>query len=134
MHRLMPTVVTTVASLALVSCAERVPLLEFFYSPQGRSGQFRLEGHKLTAHDQRRLHRWHVFSNVKPAEGVEEDVLAYITRQQGRWLLVNRALNSLVSPAGNPVPVGQACAIDDGDEVHLSREDHGRLATVRMVP
>src|SRR5207244_11051256 len=107
---------------------------EFFDGPQWRGGQSGSEGHKLTAHDTRRLHRWNVSWNAKPAEGVQEDVLAYITRQQGRWLLVNRALNSLVSPAGNPVPIGQACAIDDGDEVHLSREDHGRLATVRMVP
>jgi hypothetical protein len=112
---------------------EPVPLLEFFYSPQGRRGQYRDEKYKLTAHDQRRLHRWHVFSNVKPSEGVDEEVLAYITKQQGHWLLVNRALNTLVSPAGNPVPVGQACALADGDEVVLSKEDNGRLATVRMI-
>jgi serine/threonine protein kinase len=113
---------------------EPVPVLEFHYPLSGRRGQYRPEGHRLAAHDQRRLHRWHVYRHVRPGEGVDEEVLAYVARQHGRWLLVNRALDSLVSPAGNPVARGQACALNDGDELLLAQEEHGRLVTVRMSP
>jgi hypothetical protein len=113
---------------------EPLPVLDFHYPPAGRRGQYRAESHCLTGHDGRCLHRWHVYRNVRPAEGVDAEVLAYIARQQGQWLLVNRALDSLVSPAGNWVPRGQGCVLHEGDEVLLAQEDHGRLATVRMVP
>jgi serine/threonine protein kinase len=113
--------------------SEPVPVLELYYSPGGRRGQFRPEGHRLAVYDQRRLHRWHVFRNVRPVEGVDEDILAYLTREQGRWLLVNLGLNGLVSPAGNPVPHGQACELLDGSELLLSREEHARLVAVKIV-
>jgi serine/threonine protein kinase len=113
---------------------EPTPVLDFFYTPGGRHGQFRPENHSLVCHEGRRLHRWHAFRNVRSGEGVSEEMLAYVTRQQGRWLLVNRALNGLISPAGNRVPAGQACELKDGDEILLSQEENGRLVAVRMVP
>jgi hypothetical protein len=48
--------------------------------------------------------------------------------------LINKDLDSMVSPAGNPVPRGQACPLTAGDEVRLSKEDHGRLVSVSMIP
>jgi hypothetical protein len=112
---------------------EPVPVLDFYYTPGGRRGQFRPEKHRLALHDQRRLYRWHVFRNVRPGEGADEDVVAYAVRHQGRWLLVNQRLTGLFSTAGAPVPHGQACELHDGDEILLSREEHARLVTVRMV-
>ncbi len=112
---------------------EPTPILEFYFAPPGRKGHYRREGHCLAAHDQRRLHRWHVFRNFHPGEGVDAEPLAYVARESGRWLLVNRDLDSLISPAGNPVPRGQACELHHGDEVLLGREEYARLVVVKMV-
>ncbi len=113
---------------------EPAPVLEFYYSPGGRKGQYRPEGRRLATYDQQRLYRWHAFRNVHPGEGVDSQVMAFIVRRQSQWLLVNRGLNGLVSPTGQPVAIGQACELHDGDEVLLSPEEHGRLVTVTMVP
>jgi hypothetical protein len=112
---------------------EPVPVLEFHYTPAGRRGQFRPEGHRMAVYHQRRLYRWHVYRNVRPVEGVDDSLAAYFLRHQGRWLLVNQNLRGLVSPAGNPVPSGQACELVDGAEILLAAEEHGRLVTVKMV-
>lgn len=110
----------------------KIPVLEFHYSP--RAGQFRPEGHCLVAWDQRRLHKWHIYRNVRPVAGVDQEVQAYVIFHQGQWLLVNKNLDSMISPAGNPVPKGQACVLKDGVEVRLSKEEHGRLISVKMIP
>jgi hypothetical protein len=39
----------------------------------------------------------------------------------------------MVSPAGNPVPKDQATYLRDGDEIILSKDEKGRLVSVRMV-
>jgi hypothetical protein len=108
-----------------------LPVLEFHYSP--RTGQFRPEGHCLVGWHQRLLHRWHVYRNVRPVEGVDKDVLAYVLFHQGQWLLVNKNLETMISPGGNPVPKGQACVLKEGHEVRLSKEEHGRLVSVKMI-
>ncbi len=113
---------------------EPAPVLEFYYSPGGRKGQYRPEGRRLATYDQQRLYRWHAFRNIHPGEGVDAQVMAFVVRRQGQWLLVNRALNGLTSPGGQAVAIGQACELHDGDEVLLSQEEHGRLVTVTMVP
>jgi hypothetical protein len=64
--------------------SERTPVLEFHYSPVGRKGQYRPENHRLTAHEGRRLHRWHAFRNARPGEAANDEVLAYITCREGR--------------------------------------------------
>jgi len=114
-------------------CPEPLPVFEFHSAPGGRRGQFRPEGHRLAGYDRRPLYPWHVSRAVRPGEGVAEEVVASIARNQGRWVLVNHALSGLVSPGGNPVPRGQACELRDGDELLLSREEQGRLVTVRIV-
>jgi serine/threonine protein kinase len=113
------------------------PVLDFHF--QTRPGQFRPEGHSLvgwpgnTPHH-RTLHRWHVFKNIRPVEGVDGEVLAYMAFHQGQWILINKGLDSMVSPSGNPVPRGQACLLRNGDEIRLAKEDHGRLVSVRIIP
>lgn len=114
------------------SLQQRIPVLEFHYAP--RRGQFRPEGHFLVGWNQRPLHRWHVFTNVQPVEGVDRESVAYVAFHQGQWILINKHLESLISPSGNPVPIGQACLLREGDEIQLSKDDKGRLISVRMIP
>jgi len=110
----------------------QIPVLDFHYAP--RQGQFRPENHCLVAWDQRILHEWHVFSNKRMDENANPVGLADVHFYQGQWILINRGLDSMVSPSGNPVPKEQAVALKDGDEILLSKAEKGRLVTVRMIP
>ncbi len=111
---------------------QKLPVLEFHYAP--RRGQFRPENHCLVAWDQRRLHLWHVYTHIQPIEGVDKSTMAYVAFHQGQWILINKDLDSLISPSGNPVPKGQACPLNEGDEILLSKKDRARLISVRMIP
>jgi serine/threonine protein kinase len=111
-----------------------IPVLEFFYSPAGRRGQFRAEGYSLVGADRKPLYQWHVFRNVRQVEGVTPVVQAMVVYQQGQWGLLNCNLSGMVSPAGTPVDRGKACILRDGDEVLLSKDDHARLVSVKMIP
>ena len=110
----------------------QIPILDFHYAP--RQGQFRPENHCLVAWHQRILHEWHVFSNKRMDENADPTGLADVQFYQGQWILINRGLDSMVSPSGNPVPKEQAVALKDGDEILLSKAEKGRLVTVRMIP
>ncbi|HVS36091.1 MAG TPA: hypothetical protein VMS17_10965 [Gemmataceae bacterium] len=113
---------------------EPVPVLELHYAPPGRRGQYRPEGHRVVGHDGKRLYRWHTHRHVGFAEGAEAALQAVVLRQEDQWILANYNLHGMVSPAGNPVPVGRGCPLRDGDEVVLSGDEHGRIAVVRMIP
>ena len=110
----------------------KIPVLDFHFAP--RKGQFRPENHCLVAWEQRPLNLWHVFTNVRPVEGVSRDTQAYVCFYQGQWILVNKCLDSLLSPSGVPVPRGKACPLREGDEILLSNDPRGRLLSVRMIP
>jgi serine/threonine protein kinase len=108
-----------------------IPILDFHYAP--RKGQFRAEGHSLVCWDKRQLYKWHVFTNEKPVEGADTEPQARVQYYKGQWILWNYKLDSMVSPAGNPVPKDQATYLRDGDEIILSKDEKGRLVSVRMV-
>jgi hypothetical protein len=110
----------------------KIPVLDFHFAP--RKGQFRPENHCLVAWEQRPLNLWHVFTNVRPVEGVSRETQAYVCFYQGQWILVNKCLDSLLSPSGVPVPRGKACPLREGDEILLSNDPRGRLLSVRMIP
>lgn len=110
----------------------KIPLLEFHYAP--RPGQFRPEGHCLVAWHQRPLNKWHILTGVKPVEGVDRETQAYVLFHQNQWILVNKHLDSMISPSGNPVPKGQACLLREGDDIQLSKDDKGRLVNVKFIP
>jgi hypothetical protein len=67
-----------------------------------------------------------------PTVGVQASSLSF-WNAQGRWILVNRTLASLVSPGGNPVPFGQAVELKPGERFRFSSEPHGRCAEVEAV-
>lgn len=80
------------------------------------------------------LHEWHVLYDKRPDENADPTPLADVQFYQGKWLLINRGLDSMLSPSGNPVPRNQAVDLKEGDEILLSKAEKGRLVTVRMIP
>lgn len=107
------------------------PVLDFFYAP--KSGQYRPENHRVVGHHDRPLYKWHIHTNVKNVEAIDAEPQATILLHQGKWILLNRNLVSLIAASGNPVSVGQACLLNDGEDILLSKDERGRLVCVRMV-
>lgn len=108
-----------------------VPYLEFFYSPM--PGQFRSENRGMVGYDGREVREWHVFSSERLDETADHKALARFTFHKNQWLLQNLALDSMLSPSGNPVAYNQYIALKDGDEILLSRSTKGRLVKVKYV-
>jgi serine/threonine protein kinase len=111
-----------------------LPVFDFHFVPAGRRGSYRREGHSVVGYDKKCIYTWHVFHNVRAVEGVDATPQAQILRHQGRWIMHNQRMTGLISPQGNPVPNGHACVLNDGDELLLSGDEHGRLITVKMIP
>jgi len=110
-----------------------IPLMEFYYAP--RPGQYRPEGHCLTCYNHRLLYKWHVNRGIKPVEGVDTQVQAQVQFHEPtkQWLLWNLALDSMVSPSGNPVPIGQPTVLKEGSEIVLSKDSAGRHVNIKMI-
>jgi len=110
-----------------------IPLLEFYYAP--RKGLYRKEGHDLTCYNGRLLYKWHVYRNIRPVEGVDTQVQAQVHYHEPtkQWLLWNRGLDSMISPSGNPVPIGLPTVLKEGSEIVLSKDETGRHVSVKMI-
>ena len=109
----------------------KLPILDFLYPP--KPGQYRPELHRLIGYHRRPLFPWHIHTNVKNDERTSMEPQAEVYLHSEGWVLLNHKLPSLISPTGNPVPMGQACHLRDGEEVLLSRDDRGRMIAVRMT-
>ena len=107
-----------------------IPILRL--RKQYRQGQWKLDS-ELVVHHNESLFAWHAMDNVFPGESADRTPLAYCVYHQGQWLLVNQALPTLSSPAGNRVPFGQAIALTHGAVFRLSDDPHGRQAEVHIV-
>ena len=108
-----------------------LPVLDFHYAP--RRGQFVPEKHCIVGYHDRGLYPWHIHSTARDVEDAPAEVQAKIMQHQGQWILYNLKLTSLVSPKGNPVPINQACVLRPGEEVLLSKDEKGKLVSVRMI-
>jgi hypothetical protein len=97
-----------------------------------RPGQWMRAGEAVIYHN-KSLFKWHAFDNIFPGEEADRTPQAYCVFHEGRWLLINQQLTSLVSPGGNRVPIGHAVELSDGAQLRLSRELHGMIAEVQMV-
>ena len=79
------------------------------------------------------LFKWHLYSNVFADEKADKSLQAYVCCHNGEWFLINRNAEGLLSPQGNPVPVGQAIRITDGTVFRGSRYERGMLIKVRII-
>jgi serine/threonine protein kinase len=107
------------------------PVFDFLYAP--KPGQYRPENHRLIGYHDRPLFKWHIQTHFKNVETVDAEPQAKVMLHQGQWILLNLNLISLISSSGNPVSAGQACLLKEGDEILLSKDERGRLASIRMV-
>lgn len=96
---------------------------------RGQCGQW-IDSGIINAYHNMPLFKWHIFSNVFPDEKADRNMMAYIVKHQGMWLLVNQSIPGLTSPGGNLVPRGQAILLKDGAIFRLSDNDRGFLAEV----
>lgn len=95
----------------------------------GRVGQW-AGGEELIVYNNMPLFKWHVFANCFPDEKADREMVAYICKYQGQWLLVNHGVPGMTSPGGSLVPVGQAILLKDGAVFRFSSEEKGYLAEV----
>lgn len=97
-----------------------------------RPGQWLADGQIVAFHNQS-LFSWHVFDNIYSGELADRTPQAYCVFHQGRWLLINQAMDSLTSPGGNRVPIGSAVELKDRAKFRLSQQPHGRIAEVQLL-
>ena len=76
------------------------------------------------------LFKWHVLANTFPDEKTDRDLMAYVCKFNGQWLLVNQNIQGMTSPSGNLVPVGQAVLMKNGAVFRISNEAKGLLVEV----
>ena len=86
---------------------------------------------ELVVYDGQCLLSWHVYDNIYPAEhNLDKTVQAYCVFHQGKWLLINQALNSMISPAGQRVDINKAVELKAGVQIQLSQATHGCVVEV----
>jgi serine/threonine protein kinase len=107
-----------------------VPLLKL--SRERNPGQWVADGQLAVYHNQW-LFKWHVFTDVLPGPEADRTPQAYFALHQGQWLLINQKLNGLTTPAGNPVPAGQAVVLRHGERIRLAEAPTARTIEVELL-
>jgi serine/threonine protein kinase len=110
--------------------AHKVPLLQL--RRERSAGQW-LDDSKLAVYHNLCLFKWHAFTNILPGPDADRTPQAYFAFHQGQWLLINQHLDTLQSPAGNPVPPGQAVVLRHGESFRLEAGANGRGVLVELL-
>jgi len=115
--------------------AGKLPILNL-YSSRGK-GKFIDEKHRIMVFHNQYLHQWHVDRGIVPNERLTEDQrkpVGYFALQNGKWMFVNQRLTSMKDlTTKQPIPIGTAVEIRDGQQLLLSDKETGRLVYVQMV-
>ncbi|MGN0605410.1 MAG: hypothetical protein ACI4JM_02695 [Oscillospiraceae bacterium] len=106
--------------------------IDFMKQSRGNKGQWLKTG-SMIAENNTPLGKWHILSNVFPDEKSEKTMQAYICNYNGRWLLVNKNIQGMISPKGNAVPVGQAVCLENGTVFRLCGDEKGMLAEFSII-
>jgi serine/threonine protein kinase len=106
--------------------------IKFSTQSRGHKGQWLRTG-EMIAENNTPLGKWHIFSNVFPDEKTEKSIQAYVCSYNGRWIMVNKKINGMISPSGNIVPPEQAFYLEDGMIFRLSSEEKSVLAEVSII-
>lgn len=98
---------------------------------RGKKGIYRDKG-ELAVFDGLPLYDWHLFSNVYNDEKSSPAMRGYVSRYNGRWLLVNSDIDGMISPSGMPVPKGRAIELKDGSVFLMTNRENGLLCEVTI--
>ncbi len=99
---------------------------------RGREGHWKVSGEMIVT-DKTSILKWHMFSHVFPDEKADDTVQATIYGRSGKWILVNENIVGLVSPTGKVVPIGQACTLEEGMVMRLSKQKNSQLLKVSLI-
>ncbi|KHD07262.1 serine/threonine protein kinase [Candidatus Thiomargarita nelsonii] len=97
-----------------------------------RSRQWQ-ESVQMVVYEGQSLFKWHVFDNIFPGPDADRRPQAYCAFYQGKWLLINQALKSLISPNGHRIEINQAVELKEGVQISLTQEAHGCNIEVSIV-
>lgn len=107
------------------------PVLNFYRA--GKTGQFSSERHRFAVWHHARLYSWHAFDNQFAGEGADRTPQAYFQWQAGAWQMVNQSAQPMALVGGGLIAPGAALDLQNGQQIQLSKAEHGRLAVVQMV-
>lgn len=111
-------------------------VLKLNFHKEARPGTWLPDG-ELVVYNGIPIMKWHVFDNITPNETLSDaertEILADCQLYNGKWLLINRKVGHMVSPAGNPIPPNSAIELKPGVQFRLSTEPHGRMVEVELV-
>jgi len=79
------------------------------------------------------LFKWHIFDNIFFSPEADKTRQAYCVFYQRKWLLINQALTSLLSPNGHRVEINQAVELKTGTQIRFSQEPSGCTAEVTII-
>lgn len=115
-----------------------LPVLNLYYSPC--HGKFVPENYRLMVYNKQSLYAWHANRNISPNEKLtpqERKPVGDFHLHNGRWILVNRSLDSMYQINGQgtktKINPGEFATIEDNGKILFSDKDNGRLAVVQMV-
>ena len=113
----------------------QLPVLNLYYSPS--KGKFLPENYRLMVYDKQTLYMWHVNRFIAPGPNLkpgEEKPVGDFHFYNGKWILINRRLNSLYDKdTDKKIEIGQYVELTEGKKILLSTEDGGRLIIVQLV-
>jgi serine/threonine protein kinase len=112
-----------------------LPVLDLYY--QFKPTVWKPENHRLMVYHNQYLFLWHVNRNISRNERLTEEQkkpLGYFTFHNGKWVLVNQHLPSLVDKTEDKdVPIGTMVELTHGKKILLSKEEGGRVVVITMA-
>lgn len=108
---------------------EDVVRFRFKTKARGREGQW-LESGEMDIQNNTPLFPWHITSGIFPDEKAERSMQAYVSCQNGQWIVVNQAVEGMISPKGKLVPKGQFFKIQNGDVFQATQGEKGFLIEI----
>lgn len=114
---------------------KQLPLLNLYYSP--KPTVFKPENVRVMVYDNQSLYMWHVNRFISPNEKLsseEKKPVGDFHFFNGKWILINRKLNSLYDKDENrKIEIGEYVELTEQKKILLSTEDGGRLVLVQIV-
>lgn len=93
---------------------------------KGRPGHW-LNIRELNAIQNTPIYKWHIFSNHYADEKADNTVQATISKENGNWIFLNRAIHTLVSPMGVIVPIGNTFVLKNNTAFRTCQQENGTL-------